>query len=150
MDRTPEKGPRAKGPGSCGTGEPAPASIEEADPRGTSAVGAAGQAAVTLPPRTRNGWVDDGSLVQASNQLDKCPNCGSRKYTETISREECRSCGLRCDYWGEGANEVYEAMMARNHAQRQAERERQEQEQTRRDEWAAKDHFWQNQGQDHD
>jgi hypothetical protein len=67
----------------------------------------------TAFPRSRNGYVDDGSSVN-SNQK-RCPNCGSPKYRETVSVEECPDCGLRCDYWGGGANEVYEAMMQRNY-----------------------------------
>ncbi len=64
-------------------------------------------------PRERNGYVDDGSLLRASNRRDKCPNCGSSNYRETVSREECKSCGLVCDYWGEGVNDVYREYEAR-------------------------------------
>jgi hypothetical protein len=45
------------------------------------------------------------------------------KYRETVSLEICEACGLRCDYWGGGANEVYEAMMQRNHLREQRERD---------------------------
>lgn len=48
------------------------------------------------------------------NQGQKCPNCGSSQYVETIRREHCPDCGLECDYHGKGANKVYEDMMARN------------------------------------
>lgn len=72
-------------------------------------------------PRYNNGYVDDGKLVNNHNGIQKCPNCNSTNYRETVSLEECTSCGLRCDYWGAGANDVYYNMMARNHA---AEEER--------------------------
>ena len=84
-------------------------------------------------PRTRNGWVDDGSLIRASNRQDKCPNCGSSNYRETISREECKSCGLVCDYWGGGANKVYEGYLAGHHAQQRARQE--EADRKQRQEW---------------
>ena len=63
----------------------------------------------------RNGWVDDHSPIQASNRQNKCPNCGSSNYRETVSREECASCGLVCDYWGGGTNSVYEAYLRAHH-----------------------------------
>jgi ribosomal protein S27AE len=66
-------------------------------------------------PRSRNGHVDDGSLIKASNRRDKCPKCGSANYRETLSREECSSCGLVCDYWGGGGNAVYEQYMDNKH-----------------------------------
>jgi ribosomal protein L37AE/L43A len=71
-------------------------------------------------PRSRNGHVDDGSLIKASNRRDRCPNCGSHSYRETVSMESCDACGLRMDYWGGGANKVYEAFQSRQHAQQQA------------------------------
>lgn len=43
-----------------------------------------------------------------------CPNCKSSKYIETISLEYCASCGLKCDYWGNGANDIYQNMMNEN------------------------------------
>ena len=43
----------------------------------------------------------------------KCPNCGSDKYKETITKEICVACGLVCDYWGLGPNQVYKDMMDR-------------------------------------
>lgn len=55
----------------------------------------------------QNGHVDDGTKVHNK----PCPNCGSSKFIETVSREYCPSCGLECDYWGSGANKVYDAMM---------------------------------------
>ena len=60
---------------------------------------------------TRNGWIDRGE--QLGEQV--CPNCGSTTgYRQTVSLEECTACGFRCNYWGEdGANDVYQAMMAR-------------------------------------
>ncbi len=59
----------------------------------------------------RNGWVDDHSLINTSLRQNKCANCGSLNYRETVSREECFSCGLVCDYWGHGTNSVYEAYL---------------------------------------
>ena len=82
-------------------------------------------------PRTRNGHVDDGSLIKATNRRDRCPNCGSANYRETLSREECTSCGLVCDYWGGCTNAVYDAYSARQEAQQQRAqeaRDREEQE----------------------
>jgi uncharacterized Zn finger protein (UPF0148 family) len=58
----------------------------------------------------RNGWVDNGKKL--NNR--KCPKCKSSRFKETLSREYCPDCGLECDYWGGGANEVYESMMARD------------------------------------
>lgn len=74
-------------------------------------------------PRTHNGYVDDGSLIRASNRRDRCPNCGSDRYRETVSMECCESCGLQMDYWGGGGNEVYERYLAREHARWQEERD---------------------------
>jgi len=79
--------------------------------------------------RERNGHVDDGSILKSSIGK-RCPNCGSASYLETLSRESCSSCGLECDYWGGGANEVYESMMARNYALEEEERKRLE-----KDDW---------------
>jgi hypothetical protein len=76
-------------------------------------------------PRERNGWTDDGSPIRASNQREKCPNCGSSQYRETVSMEKCGACGLQCDYWGGGSNAVYDDYLARYHAARaSAERKR--------------------------
>jgi hypothetical protein len=75
-------------------------------------------------PRERNGWVDDGKLITATNRRDTCPNCGSRNYRETISMEKCDDCGLCCDYWGTQTNDVYRAYERRYHAAEEAERER--------------------------
>ncbi len=69
----------------------------------------------------RNGWVDNGAPLDSKNT--KCPNCNKHAYIETLSREYCSNCGLECNYWGGGANEVYESMMARNHARLVQERE---------------------------
>jgi ribosomal protein L37AE/L43A len=63
-------------------------------------------------PRSKNGFVDSGVSQQSSER--PCPNCGSNAYRETLSMESCDACGLRCDYWGGGANEVYENMMAKH------------------------------------
>ena len=43
----------------------------------------------------------------------KCPNCGSRNFKETISREFCPDCGIECDYHGGGANAAYNEMCSR-------------------------------------
>lgn len=69
--------------------------------------------------RYNNGHVDDGRAMNTR----KCPNCGSSKYRETLSREECTACGLKCDYWGSGANEVYDQMMDRKWAADEREQE---------------------------
>lgn len=66
-----------------------------------------------------------------------CPNCGSSVYIETPARESCSACGLVCDYHGGGANNVYEAMMARDaevERQRQEERRLREREREENDE----------------
>jgi hypothetical protein len=70
-------------------------------------------------PRSRNGHVDDGSLIKAHNRRDRCPNCGSHSYRETVSMESCDTCGLRMDYWGGGGNAVYEAYLSRHYAQQE-------------------------------
>lgn len=91
-------------------------------------------------PRSRNGHVDDGSLIRASNRQDCCPNCGSNRYRETVSMERCESCGLQMDYWGGGGNEVYERYQAREHArQREAEYQR---EQQMREEWERESEYY--------
>ena len=81
--------------------------------------------------RYNNGHVDTGAQMNAR----KCPNCGSSKYRETLSREECTACGLKCDYWGDGANEVYERMMERNWAEDEAEKERADQKWRDENDW---------------
>lgn len=86
-------------------------------------------------PYTKNGYVDDGSLLRASNRRDRCPNCGSSNYRETVSREECKSCGLVCDYWGGGTNEVYRQMEERQHYAAQCEKEERERKERLEDEW---------------
>lgn len=78
-------------------------------------------------PRSRNGHVDDGSLIKAHNRRNKCPNCGSHSYRETVSMESCDACGLRMDYWGGGGNTVYDEYEARCAAQaRQKEWDKQQ------------------------
>lgn len=52
-----------------------------------------------------------------------CPNCNSRRFQETVSREYCPDCGLECDYHGKGANQVYEDMMDRKARVQQKEQE---------------------------
>ncbi len=66
-------------------------------------------------PRYRNSHCDTGEQLETSIGV-KCPNCGSPRYKTTISTEDCPDCGLHCDYWGSGANPVYEAMMERTAA----------------------------------
>lgn len=67
-------------------------------------------------PRSHNGYVDSGKpLAQSIGK--RCPNCGSASYRETVSLEECSSCGLRFDYWGgRGGNDVYRAWDERERA----------------------------------
>lgn len=59
---------------------------------------------------TRTRWVDYGS-IEPSTAGQVCPNCRSLRYRQTTSTESCPDCGLECDYWGAGANEVYQAML---------------------------------------
>jgi len=66
-------------------------------------------------PRIQNGWVD--SKQPARGGQKRCPNCHSENFRETLSREICHSCGLECDYWGGGANQVYRDMAARREKQ---------------------------------
>jgi hypothetical protein len=66
-----------------------------------------------IHPRTE--WVDSGKRI--GNPKEKCPNCGSSNYSQTMSTEKCPDCGLECDYWGQGANSVYNSFLARRDAQ---------------------------------
>ena len=60
-------------------------------------------------PRTNLGHIDTGKNIR-----DRvCPNCKSLNFMETVSLEKCIDCGLECDYWGSGPNEVYKQMMER-------------------------------------
>lgn len=77
-------------------------------------------------------YVDDGTPLRDSAK--KCPNCGSKKYKSTMSKEECTACGLLCDYWGRGSNRVYDEYLARKHAADE-ERERKERETRESSEW---------------
>lgn len=63
----------------------------------------------------RNGWVDTGKKL--NNR--KCPNCKSSKFKETLSREYCPDCGLECNYWGGGSNQVYDNMTLSHWAERE-------------------------------
>ena len=65
---------------------------------------------MTTFPQTQNGWVDHGTQIK-STVGQKCPNCGSPRYMQTISTENCPDCGLQCNYWGGGANDVYQNMI---------------------------------------
>lgn len=68
-------------------------------------------------PRARNGYMDTGApLIENRVKTLRCPKCNSTNYTETISMESCRDCGLKCDYWGGGANEVYQEFLDTKHA----------------------------------
>jgi hypothetical protein len=88
-------------------------------------------------PRYRNGYEDDGSLITSGNRRDRCPNCGSSRYRETISREHCDACGLEMDYWGGGGNAVYESHLAREAAREAARQDeiRKIEETDELDEW---------------
>lgn len=63
------------------------------------------------------------SLVIDPNK--RCPNCGSSSYRETITREVCPSCGLECDYCGDGPNDVYRDYMDQREAYEPVEVEEQ-------------------------
>lgn len=67
----------------------------------------------------RNGWVDNGKKLHN----DPCPNCGSSNFQETVSREYCPDCGMECNYWGGGSNEVYDTMCKRKWAEEDRRRE---------------------------
>ncbi len=82
-------------------------------------------------PRVSKGYIDTGQKVPGT-EGQRCPNCNSIRYRQTVSTEDCPDCGLHCNYWDGGANKVYEDMMARNHA---TERAAEEQRET--DEWLA-------------
>lgn len=86
----------------------------------------------------RNGWVDTGKKL--NNR--KCPKCRSARFKETLSREYCPDCGLECDYWGGGANTVYESMMKEKWAREEQERDERIKRQLR-EEWGdwADDYF---------
>ncbi|USN16035.1 hypothetical protein PAPPERLAPAPP_02940 [Brevundimonas phage vB_BpoS-Papperlapapp] len=74
-------------------------------------------------PRYRNGHVDTGAPLLATSRQKRCPQCNSTDYVETVSREKCRSCGLECDYWGAGANDVYQDYLEAKWAREEQERE---------------------------
>lgn len=69
----------------------------------------------------RNGWVDNGKPLNPKNT--RCPNCKGNNYIETVSREYCPDCGMECDYWGRGSNEVYNEMCRRKWAEEERRRE---------------------------
>ena len=64
---------------------------------------------IKFPRKNHNGLVDDGKELQGEDAV--CPNCSSSSYYETVSIEECRYCGLFCDYWGDGGNKIYDYMI---------------------------------------
>ena len=80
------------------------------------------------PPNSRNGYYDDGSQLSCGSK--ECPNCGSKNFVESVSREKCYDCGIECNYWGKGANEIYENML-----RRRAEAQEAEDEKKMREEW---------------
>ncbi len=53
----------------------------------------------------------------------KCWNCGSAKYHNSVSVEQCPDCGIRCDYHGGGANKAYDDASNRRHASEERARE---------------------------
>ena len=55
------------------------------------------------------------------------PNCNSPRFVDTPAVEWCPDCGLRCDYHGDGANEVYSAYLER----KWADQERAQEEESR-------------------
>jgi len=67
----------------------------------------------------RNGWVDNGKKLNN----EPCPNCGSKNFAETVSREYCPDCKMECDYWGDGSNEVYDAYCERKWSEDERRRE---------------------------
>lgn len=77
--------------------------------------------------RYKNGYVDDGSLVNNNNPNGQsCPNCGSKNFKETVSREKCNSCEYEVDYCCKGANDVANKTFDRLH--REAEERRKEED----------------------
>ncbi|USN14664.1 hypothetical protein DOMOVOI_01900 [Brevundimonas phage vB_BpoS-Domovoi] len=74
-------------------------------------------------PRYSNGHVDTGVPLLATSRQKRCPKCNSTDYVETVSREKCRSCGLECDYWGTGANAIYQEHLEAKWAREEQERE---------------------------
>lgn len=73
--------------------------------------------------RYKNGYVDNGSLVNNhSSKGQTCPNCKSRNFKETISREKCYSCDYEVDYWGDGANETALLAIDRLHQEQEDKR----------------------------
>jgi ribosomal protein S27AE len=82
--------------------------------------------------RERNGYVDNGSPIRGGRKT--CPNCGSSKYIETVSKEQCNACGLLCDYWGGGSNKVYDRYTENLWAERERIKERREREEIEEEE----------------
>lgn len=71
--------------------------------------------------REQNGHIDDGKPIRGGRKV--CPNCKSTNYIETLSREKCNNCGLECDYWGAGANKVYQNYTNKKYAEEDRRRE---------------------------
>jgi len=69
------------------------------------------------------------SNIDSGKKLNNrsCPNCGSKKFIETVSIEYCPDCKLECDYWEKGPNKVYNNMMDREARIEEDKRWRQEQ-----------------------
>jgi hypothetical protein len=70
-------------------------------------------------PRYKNDHVDDGTPIRGGGKT--CPNCHSKNFIETLSMEKCNDCGLQCDYWGGGSNDVYDRYLANKHAAEECE-----------------------------
>jgi len=83
-------------------------------------------------PRYKNGYVDDGHLINNHSGQQTCPNCGSTDYRETVSLEECSTCGLQCDYWGKGTNDIYDNMLDRKYEEQCRAEELEQEENERR------------------
>jgi hypothetical protein len=82
-------------------------------------------------PRRHRMSVDNGE-PRRHVEKKKCFNCSSSRFKETISIEDCPDCGLHCDYWGGGANQIYRDAMAWKERERirleEEKREREERE----------------------
>ena len=64
-------------------------------------------------------YIDNGKKLHN----DPCPNCGSKNFTETVSREYCPDCKMECNYWFSGANHIYNDMCKRKWAEEDCRRE---------------------------
>lgn len=104
---------------------------------------------MTYPRYSNNGYHDDGHRVNVPRSgVQHCPNCGSTSYRETVSLESCDDCGLRFDYWGDGANDVYDRFLKDKYAAERAREE--EQDRRQQEEWAEEQNHRNNQEWDSD